>query len=258
MLIFFRVIVLFFILIYSFNVNSKPLVSSDWLEDKVCKDGFIVLEVYRSKKNYEVSHIPCSVFTNFYESGWRETRDNIPMSIPETRKLVKVIEMHGISNSDHVIISAPGTGKYDAAETAAIYFTFKYLGHEKVSILNGGFKAWEKKWDRDLENGFNAIKKGKFEANLNNEIIANKVEVKELIDTKGYLVDARPSDMYLGINISFPALKNGTIPNSLNIPNNWLLKNSTLYFQDEEELEELKSRIDKRKQVEYKYQNQAP
>ena len=28
--------------------------------------------------------------------------------------------------------------------------------------------------------------------------------------------------------------------------------------KDEEELEELKSRIDKRKQVEYKYQNQAP
>ena len=28
--------------------------------------------------------------------------------------------------------------------------------------------------------------------------------------------------------------------------------------KDEEELEELKSRIDKRKQVKYKYQNQAP
>ena len=40
-------------------------------------------------------------------------------------------------------ISASGTGKYDAAEAAAIYFTFKYLGHEKVSILDGGFKEWK-------------------------------------------------------------------------------------------------------------------
>ena len=64
--------------------------------------------------------------------------------MPGVEHLVEVIENHGISNSHHVIISASGTGKYDAAETAAIYFTFKYLGHDKVSILDGGFKEWKK------------------------------------------------------------------------------------------------------------------
>ena len=45
--------------------------------------------------------------------------------------------------------------------------------------------------------------------------------------------------MYLGINMSFPALRNGTISNSVNVPNEWLLKNDTLYFQDKEKLEKI-------------------
>ncbi len=238
-MVFFNNFIFFIIFLYSFNVLSEPLVDSNWLENKVCKEGFLVLEVYRSKKDYELSHIPCSVFTNFYESGWRENKNNIPLLLPNKKQLVKVIEEHGISNSDHVIISAPGTGLYDAAETAAIYFTFKYLGHEKVSILDGGFKDWIKEWDRDLETGSKKIKRGKFVANLNNNILANKKDVIELLNKTGYLVDARPSDMYLGINMDFPALRNGTLPEAINIPNAWMLRNKTLYFQDLEILQNI-------------------
>ena len=123
--------------------NANPLVKDEWLRDKVCTEGFKVIEVHRAKKEYELSHIPCSVFTNFYSSGWRETRNKIPLLMPSINNLEKLLGSLGILNSDHVIIVAPGTGKYDAAETAAIYFTFKYLGHEKVSILDGGLKSWK-------------------------------------------------------------------------------------------------------------------
>tara|TARA_B100000686_G_scaffold72987_1_gene78734 strand:- start:27553 stop:28506 length:954 start_codon:yes stop_codon:yes gene_type:complete len=238
-LIFFKNSIFLIIFLYSFNVLSEPLVNSYWLEDKICKEGFIVLEVYRSKKNYELAHIPCSVYTNFYESGWRENKNNIPLLLPKKDQLVKVIEEHGISNFDHVIISAPGTGLYDAAETTAIYFTFKYLGHEKISILDGGFKDWTKEWDRDLETGSKKVKRGKFVAKLNNNILAYKADVKELLSKTGYLVDARPSDMYLGINMDFPAIRNGTLPNAINIPNAWMLRNKTLYFQSIEKLKNI-------------------
>ena len=236
---FFKNFVFIIIFLYSFAVFSEPLVNSHWLEDKICKEGYLVLEVYRSKKDYELSHIPCSVFTNFYESGWRESRNNIPLLLPNKNNLVQVVEKHGISNSDHVIISAPGTGLYDAAETAAIYFTLKYLGHEKVSILDGGFKNWTNEWDRDLETGSKKVKKGIFVAKLNDNILANKSDVIELINKTGYLVDARPSDMYLGINMVYPAIRNGTIPEAVNIPNTWILRNKTLYFQSIENLKNI-------------------
>jgi len=228
-----------YFLIIIFNTHAAlatPLVEKEWLKDKVCAKGFIIVEVHRSKKEYELSHIPCSVFTNFYTSGWRETRNKIPLLMPKTEKLEKLIGSLGITNNDHVIIAAPGTGKYDAAEITAVYFTFKYLGHQKVSILNGGLKSWQESWDNETDSGFIIPKNKAYQAKTNENIIATKEDILSLINKKGYLIDARPSDMFAGINTSFPSLRTGTIPNAINLPNAWLLKNNTLYFQEKENI----------------------
>lgn len=228
-----------FCVIFIINVqltNANALVEDEWLRDKVCTEGFKIIEVHRSKKEYELSHIPCSVFTNFYSSGWRETRNKIPLLMPSINKLEKLLGSLGILNSDHVIIVAPGTGKYDAAETAAIYFTFKYLGHEKVSILDGGLKSWKEDWDSETETGFTLPEINSYKAKVNKNIIANKDDVLNLINKTGYLIDSRPPDMFIGINTSLPALRSGTIPNAINLPNAWLLENNTLYFQKKENI----------------------
>ena len=58
-------------------VEAQSLVDVNWLEGKTCDDNLIVLEVHRGKKNYELAHIPCSVYTNFYKNGWRESRGKV-------------------------------------------------------------------------------------------------------------------------------------------------------------------------------------
>jgi thiosulfate/3-mercaptopyruvate sulfurtransferase len=234
-------------IIFVFNIqsiNANPLVDSEWLKDKVCTEGFKIIEVHRSKKEYELSHIPCSVFTNFYTSGWRETRNKIPLLMPSIDNLEKLIGSLGVLDSDHVIIVAPGTGKYDAAETTAIYFTFKYLGHKKLSILNGGLKSWREDWDSETETGFILPAVKLYKAEVNQSIIASKEDVLAVKNKTGYLIDSRPSDMFLGINTSFPALRTGTIPNAINIPNAWLLKNNTLYFQEKENIQNILNHSD--------------
>lgn len=231
-----------FILILFFNLNTaltNPLVEKEWLKEKLCSDRFKVLEVHRSKKAYELAHIPCSIYTNFYSDGWRETRNKIPLMMPADNNLENLIGSLGITNKDYVIIVAPGTGKYDASEAAAIYFTFKYLGHENISILNGGFKGWQEDWDNDTETGFTMPKEKIYKSKVNKNIIANKEDILKIINKKGYLIDARPSDMFMGINTSFPALRTGTIPEAINIPNEWLLINDSLFFQDKANLEKI-------------------
>ncbi|MDB9761955.1 rhodanese-like domain-containing protein [Alphaproteobacteria bacterium] len=229
-------------------INANPLVDNEWLKDKVCTEGFKIIEVHRSKKEYELSHIPCSVFTNFYTSGWRETRNKIPLLMPSINNLEKLIGSLGVLDSDHVIIVAPGTGKYDAAETTAIYFTFKYLGHKKLSILNGGLKGWKEDWDSETETGFIFPEVKFYKAEVNQNIIASKEDVLKIINKTGYLIDSRPSDMFVGINTSFPALRTGTIPNAVNIPNAWLLKNNSLYFQEKENIQKIFEHSDISKQ----------
>lgn len=233
------VIYLYIFIFFVNNTYSAALVDNEWLKDKLCKNGFVILEVHRSKKEYEISHIPCSIYTNFYIDGWRETRNKIPLLMPKTSDLEILIGSLGISNNDHIIVVAPGTGNYDAAETAAIYFTFKYLGHVKISILNGGFKGWSKDWDSETETGHNKPIIKTYNAKINSNILANKEDVLAILDKEGYLIDARPSDMFFGINRSLPALRSGTIPKSINIPNSWLMKNNTLYFHDKENLSKI-------------------
>ena len=51
----------------------------------------------------------------------------------------------GISNEDHVILYPKKiTDIYSMAETTAIYFTLKFLGHKKISILDGGYPYFKK------------------------------------------------------------------------------------------------------------------
>jgi len=220
-------------------LEAQSLVNVNWLEGKTCDDNLIVLEVHRGKKDYELAHIPCSIYTNFYKNGWRENRGKAYLLLPSVTKLVKVIEDHGISNKDRVIIASSGKGKYGAAEAAAIYYTLKYLGHNNVSILNGGIPAWTNDWDRDTETGFEEPKRGYFIPDINTDIYADKDDVLLYIKQKKQLIDARFSDKYLGINSSSDSMRKGTIPGAINIPYIWLLKNNTLYFHNKNNLKKI-------------------
>tara|TARA_B100000676_G_scaffold166599_1_gene163710 strand:- start:119 stop:1081 length:963 start_codon:yes stop_codon:yes gene_type:complete len=233
---------LFVLLILIFGYKSgysNPLVDKDWLKDKICKDNIKIIEVHRSKKEYEIAHIPCSIYTNFYTDGWRETRNSIPLLMPSINSLEILIGSLGISSSDHIIIVAPGSGKYDAAEAAALYFTFKYLGHKNISILDGGLKSWKEDWDNDTETGFILPEEKIYKSIPNKTILASKDDVLEVTNKSGYLIDARTSALYMGINTSMPAIRSGTIPNAVNIPNDWLLINDSLFFQKKNDLERI-------------------
>ena len=233
---------LFVLLILIFGYKSgysNPLVDKDWLKDKICKDNIKIIEVHRSKKEYEIAHIPCSIYTNFYTDGWRETRNSIPLLMPSINSLEILIGSLGISSSDHIVIVASGSGKYDAAEAAALYFTFKYLGHKNISILDGGLKSWKEDWDNDTETGFILPEEKIYKSIPNKTILANKDDVLEVTNKSGYLIDARTSALYMGINTSIPAIRSGTIPNAVNIPNDWLLINDSLFFQKKNDLERI-------------------
>ena len=233
---------LFVLLILIFGYKSgysNPLVDKDWLKNKICKDNIKIIEVHRSKKEYEIAHIPCSIYTNFYTDGWRETRNSIPLLMPSINSLEILIGSLGISSSDHIVIVASGSGKYDAAEAAALYFTFKYLGHKNISILDGGLKSWKEDWDNDTETGFILPEEKIYKSIPNKTILASKDDVLEVTNKSGYLIDARTSALYMGINTSMPAIRSGTIPNAVNIPNDWLLINDSLFFQKKNDLERI-------------------
>ncbi len=214
------------------EAKTPPLVDASWLAERVCTEGVAVLDVRRSRANHELSHIPCSTFTDFYKDGWRETRNDIPFLLPTPEHLAILIGSLGVGNDDHVVIVTPGTGRYDAAEAAAVYVSFRVLGHERVSILDGGFASWTNDWKNDVDTGFVPPAPSTFKTKPVSGIVATKTDVAQALAGGRSLVDLRPSDQYLGINRNKALVRSGTIPGAVNVPLAWLMVNGTLYFHD--------------------------
>ena len=210
---------------------SQPLVEDEWLESKICKDNFKIIEVGLSYNSYMVEHIQCARFTNFYKDGWRINKNGINMVLPSAQNISKILENLNIERNDHVVLYAKKNTTYSVAETTAIYFTLKYLGHKKVSILNGGYPEFKKNFSLLIEEGENLSKKRSiYNFKINKNIKADYKNILFNQENDFFIVDARETDFFLGIN----KLKNfkgyGTINKSINIPSKWFLEARGLKF----------------------------
>ncbi len=222
------------------NLISSPLVSTDWLSINLCKDSIKVIEVGKSLHSYEVEHISCATYTNFYTDKWRVKKNYTPFLLPETYQLKTLIESFGIRETDSLVLYPKKNYKYAMAEVTSIYFTFKYLGHKNIYILNGGFYDFKKKYPLKVDEGLIPIaKKSNYKFNIDKSILANYEDVKENIKLNRVVVDSRENDFFYGINKldGFPSY--GTIKGSNNIPSMWNLQGRKLQFNENSVLKKI-------------------
>lgn len=219
------------------GAEAPPLVDAAWLKDRTCSEGVRVLDVRRSRAEHELGHVPCAVHTNFYEDGWRETRNGVPMLLPAPERLAALIGRLGIGNGDHVVVVAPGSGRYDAAEAAAVYVSLRAAGHRRVSILDGGLDAWTGDWENDVDTGYTVPVPRRFEAGPAPGIVARRADMEAARAAGRALVDLRPSDQFVGVNRNETVTRHGTIPGAVNLPLAWLTVNGSLRFHDQATLE---------------------
>lgn len=215
-------------------VAAPPLVDVAWLTERTCTEGLLVLDVRRSRTDHEVGHIPCAVFTNFYEDGWRETRKGVPLLIPPPVRVAALLGRLGVGAEDHVVISVPGTGRYDAAEAAAIFVTLRTVGHVRLSILHGGLAAWTAEWENDVDTGYHPRPARTYELRSGPPIVVDRAAVEDAIAAGHPLVDLRTSDQYLGLNRNETVVRHGTLPGARNVPLSWFLVDGTLIFHHPE------------------------
>ncbi len=221
-------IIIFFLII---PLKASPLVNADWLSQNLCKENIKLIEVGSSFNSYLVEHIKCSQYTNFYKNGWRDNK-KIPMYLPEPEFLINILKKMGISNDDHVILyPKKNTDIYSMAETTAIFFTFKFLGHKKISILDGGYPYFKKNFDLFIEEGEFKVKPStSYKANIDRSILADSKDIIDSRKNNYLLIDSREKDFYLGINKLKGFSSYGTIVSSINIPSKWFLEGRGLRF----------------------------
>ncbi|GIX27420.1 MAG: sulfurtransferase [Burkholderiales bacterium] len=222
---------------------TTPLVDVEWVKANIGKPGVAFIDL-QPAADYLRGHIPGAVNSIFDKDGWREerARDKVPDMLPEdTSKLARYIgEKMGIDNKTHVVLVPPGASNIDMGWATRIYWTFKVLGHDKVSILNGGMKAYTADKSNPLQAGPVNVTPKTFTVSLRKEMIATADDVKAALQNKNaVLVDHRPEDQYMGINRNPKATANGTLPGAKNVSSIWLTENGGGSFRSKEQLEAL-------------------
>ena len=127
---------------------AAPLVSAQWLKEHQGDPAVVVLDVRSAidgggAEAYAQAHIPGAVHSDYDKAGWRVTRNGVPFMLPNTAELEKLIGETGIDEDSHVVVVPAGVSATDFGAAARVYWTLKIAGHPAVSILDGGFAAWQ-------------------------------------------------------------------------------------------------------------------
>ena len=218
---------------------TPPIVDVAWLQERVCTPGLKVLDLRRSRQNFEAEHIPCAVHSDYYQGGWRGTVNGVENMIPPVPQLENLIGGLGISNESHVVLVTAALDMFSPAEVARVFVIFRYLGHDKVSILDGGIGAWTAEWDNDIEVGPVSSESATFSANPRTDMIATRADVAAAIADGTPLIDMRSHDHYLGINSTRVVVRPGTIQGAVNLPMTWIVVNEELSFRTPDQLRTL-------------------
>lgn len=204
--------------------KTPPLVDADWLDANLNRSDLVVLDVRSGidngghRSSFQKAHIPGSVYSSYTGDGWRESRNGVAGLLPPVASLERLIGGLGISNEDTVVVVPAGTGPTDFGSAARVYWTFRVLGHDAVTILNGGFAGWKAAGKEVAEGASERVPVAQFNGELQDNLIASLEEVQKARENQAQLVDARPSDYFRGETKSPAAKSPGTIPGARNLP----------------------------------------
>lgn len=167
-----------------------------------------------NREGYLAGHVPGAVLFDMFED-FADPASPIAHTLPSKEQFERVASKYGISNDTHIIAVAEGWQTW----ATRVWWLFRYFGHDKVSVLDGGLTGWieaghpVETGEREPQGG------GTFRATERPELLARIDEVEQIVagDRDGQLVNALPYELFTGELPTHPGLA-GRIPDSVNIP----------------------------------------
>lgn len=206
------------------------LVETEWLEANSTRGDVVVVDARRWAL-YLVGHIPQSVSFPMRkvtdESIWR------PGFLPRDETIRRLVGEAGIGAEDHVVLYDDG----DGLAASRVFWALDYLGHPKLSLLNGGFSKWSFE-GRSRTVRRSPRKATRYEGAPKTERMATSGWIAErLTNGRGLvLIDCRSAEEYTGEKAK--ASRAGHIPEAVHIEWTRNLRETGAYpaFRSREEL----------------------
>jgi len=195
------------------------------------------------QQKYNEEHIEGSFFIDLDRDLAGEKKEHGgTRPLPKINKFIEKIERLGITKDSSIVV-------YDEeiVTAARAFWMFKYMGHEDVKILDGGYPAWIKENGIVTNEETPLPKNSKYDFEILKDIYADIVEVKDaIVDKDISIVECRSFERYLGQNEPFYS-KPGHIPTAISIDSKSLLKDRKV--KSSEELNDIFKRLDSSKNI---------
>lgn len=184
------------------------------------------------RQAYQKSHISGAFYAHLNEDLSGKIIPGVTgrHPLPSVQKIADLFSEWGIEANTQVVAYDQKFGGF----AARLWWMLKWLGHEKVAVLEGGFEAWE-----NAKLPVNADIPVKKDSNFfpveNKEWVLSALEVEMIRKNEAYkLVDSREKERYDGIKEPIDPVA-GHIDGAINLPFGENLLESG-HFKDPEQL----------------------
>ncbi len=165
-------------------------------------------------------HIPGAIFFDIDEIA--DLKSEFPHMLPPPEKFSSRMRSMGIGDGTRVVVY-DSKGLFSAAR---VWWMFRVMGHEDVTVLNGGLPKWKRE-GLPLESGDPRPRSTRhFTSRRNADLVRDVSDIKALLkDRSAEIVDARAAERFEGrAPEPRPGLRSGHIPGAHNVPYGKLLK----------------------------------
>ncbi|MFC3884099.1 sulfurtransferase [Bacillus songklensis] len=197
----------------------QHIIEADWLMDHLQDENvrivdcrFYLGERQKGYREYQEEHIAGAVYADLerhLSGGVGQHGGRHPL--PDIDEFVAFIENLGISPDMTVVAYDSQAG----AMASRFWWLMKYIGHDRVYVLNGGFPNW-KKHSFPVSAEQPLFNKTVYPSSIQLSMLAQMEEVKDrLNDGKTLLIDSREEKRYAGIEEPVDSVA-GHIPGAIN------------------------------------------
>lgn len=202
----------------------SPVVTAAWLQEKLEQNPqdlviidcrFSLADPVLGRQQYQTSHIPGANYLDLNQdlsSPVQKHGGRHPLPAPE--KLAERLAAIGITRGETLVVA------YDDSRfafAARLWWLLRYLGHNQVALLDGGFSGWQKQ-SYPVTATLPQPKLGRFIPQLRPEMLVDIQHVKAGKDQPQVaLIDSREPERYRGEKEPIDPIA-GCIPGAVNYP----------------------------------------
>ena len=182
-----------------------------------CRHALADFELGR--RLYEESHVPGAFFASVEEDlAGTKTGRNGRHPMPEPDAFARFLRSIGVDGTSQIVAYDAGADMF----AARFWFLCRWIGHEAVAVLDGGFSAWQAAGYPVTAAIPRAAHAGNVAARPDTRLLVDAAYVREHLGDPGMqLLDARAEDRFAGQNETIDPVA-GHIPGARN---RWFKRN---------------------------------